>query len=89
MYFAKFLILSVRGLSEVLATFSALTHHQIAFAFIWGGAQLAGGIPKHCPSKNNWVSMPTKLEPVHVAPCSGNVQCKLKAFEVWDNVCGG
>jgi hypothetical protein len=31
--------------------------------------------------------MPTKLE--QVAPCSNKVHCKLKAFEVWDKICGG
>ena len=31
--------------------------------------------------------MPTKLEK-EVAPCSNLIECKLKAFEVWDNICG-
>ena len=69
---------------------SLLTSTSNCICFHRGGAQLSGGIPEHCPSKNNWVSMPTKLEK-EIAPCpkNNNVLCKLKAFEVWDNLCGG
>ena len=69
---------------------SLLTSTSNCICFHRGGAQLSGGIPEHCPSKNNWVSMPTKLEK-EVAPCpkDNNVLCKLKTFEVWDNICGG
>lgn len=46
----------------------------------------AGGIPELCPSHNNWLGMPTKLDDSLIG--SGTkVEKKLALFRIWDQYC--
>lgn len=75
------LVESVTGRSNV-------TNHTIKIwdrDFAW---RLAGAIPEYCPSENNWLGMPTKLDDALTG--QGNkVYKKIAAFDVWDKQCRG
>mmetsp|Transcript_52767 Transcript_52767/g.112106 ORF Transcript_52767/g.112106 Transcript_52767/m.112106 type:complete len:212 (+) Transcript_52767:934-1569(+) len=65
---------------------SSVTNHTIKIwdrDFAW---RLAGAIPEHCPSENNWLGMPTKLED-SLTGAGNKIFKKIAAFEVWDMSC--
>mmetsp|Transcript_14893 Transcript_14893/g.27092 ORF Transcript_14893/g.27092 Transcript_14893/m.27092 type:complete len:259 (-) Transcript_14893:345-1121(-) len=65
---------------------SLLTNHTVKIwdrDFAW---RLAGAIPEYCPSMNNWLGMPTKLDDAMTG--DGNkVYKKIAAFGIWDKHC--
>eukprot|EP00571_Detonula_confervacea_P008432 CAMPEP_0172328226 /NCGR_PEP_ID=MMETSP1058-20130122/60242_1 /TAXON_ID=83371 /ORGANISM="Detonula confervacea, Strain CCMP 353" /LENGTH=348 /DNA_ID=CAMNT_0013045329 /DNA_START=327 /DNA_END=1373 /DNA_ORIENTATION=+ len=73
---------------------SVTTNHTIKIwdrDFAWrlaGAASSSEGsaIPDYCPSSNNWLGMPTKLD-VSLAGFGNKIYTKVAAFEVWDNQC--
>ena len=61
---------------------SRLTNHTIKIwdrDFAW---RLSGGIPELCPSKNNWIGMPSVNNLAH-----DKIRSKLTFFDVWDDYC--
>mmetsp|Transcript_34712 Transcript_34712/g.83896 ORF Transcript_34712/g.83896 Transcript_34712/m.83896 type:complete len:395 (-) Transcript_34712:655-1839(-) len=73
-------------LVESMTGRSPVTNHTVKIwdrDFAW---RLAGGIPEHCPSINNWVGMPTKLDNKMVGH-GQNVYRKIAAFHAWDVYC--
>jgi hypothetical protein len=48
--------------------------------------KLAGGIPEFCPSHNNWLGMPTKVDD-SMTGSRTKVERKLALFRVWDQYC--
>ncbi|KAL9180368.1 hypothetical protein ACHAXT_008338 [Thalassiosira profunda] len=66
---------------------SNATNHTIKIwdrDFAW---RLAGAIPEYCPSANNWLGMPTKLD--YLIGGGNKVHQKIAAFDVWDKHCMG
>ena len=73
---------------------SKVTNHTIKiwdrdFAWRLAGSSnepgLHGAIPDFCPSANNWLGMPTKLD--HLTGAGNRIQNKIAAFEIWDKMC--
>jgi hypothetical protein len=61
---------------------SRLTNHTIKIwdrDFAW---RLSGGIPDLCPSKNNWLGMPSMN-----GGKTDKIQAKLAMFDLWDDYC--
>lgn len=56
------------------------------FSALCAKLKLAGAIPKYCPSQNNWLGMPTKLDAM-LMEAEGKVQKKIAAFHLWDSFC--
>jgi len=75
------LVESVTGRSRV-------TNHTVKIwdrDFAW---RLAGAIPEWCPSENNWLGMPTKLDD-SLTGAGNKIHKKIAAFQVWDTHCRG
>ena len=61
---------------------SRLTNHTFKIwdrDFAW---RLSGGLPELCPSKNNWVGMPSVN-----GGQTDKIQLKLALFDLWDDYC--
>lgn len=61
---------------------SRITNHTFKIwdrDFAW---RLSGGIPELCPSKKNWLGMPSMNGQV-----TNKIQAKLILFDVWDKYC--
>eukprot|EP00581_Thalassiosira_minuscula_P016890 CAMPEP_0183730976 /NCGR_PEP_ID=MMETSP0737-20130205/33989_1 /TAXON_ID=385413 /ORGANISM="Thalassiosira miniscula, Strain CCMP1093" /LENGTH=366 /DNA_ID=CAMNT_0025963585 /DNA_START=80 /DNA_END=1177 /DNA_ORIENTATION=- len=72
---SNLLVESVTGRSPV-------TNHTVKIwdrDFAW---RLAGAIPEFCPSMNNWLGMPTKLDDSLTGP-GNKLYKKIVAFNVW------
>ena len=54
--------------------------------FAW---RLSNDLPEKCPSKDNWVSMPTKIEEHITEKRFNKVWKKIETFRVWDDLCRG
>mmetsp|Transcript_9978 Transcript_9978/g.18244 ORF Transcript_9978/g.18244 Transcript_9978/m.18244 type:complete len:390 (+) Transcript_9978:92-1261(+) len=77
----KLLVESFTGRSRV-------TNHTVKIwdrDFAW---RLAGAIPEWCPSENNWLGMPTKLND-SLTGHGNKIHKKIAAFQVWDTHCRG
>jgi hypothetical protein len=65
---------------------SRLTNHTIKIwdrDFAW---RLSGGIPELCPSKNNWLGMPS-TNGGNNGGKTDKILSKLALFELWDDYC--
>jgi hypothetical protein len=71
-------------MTESVTGRSLVTNHTVKiwsrdFATRWMGD------PEYCPSSNNWVAMPTKMQSTAKL---GKVESKLKSFDAWIGFCG-